>query len=121
KSPLVMVSALREEDRPSVAQYLETLGAPAYLEAVSGLREDPRLRKLRIHAPEGVLERASRAGYPVDGVLRIGGVPTPRLWRDLENMNGKIPVCSVSREPFAGLSWAPLVAIDPGRLFAAAV
>jgi 2-succinyl-5-enolpyruvyl-6-hydroxy-3-cyclohexene-1-carboxylate synthase len=39
-----------------------------------------------------------------DGVLRLGGVPTCRLWRDLESKLSKLPVLSLSDQPFAGLT-----------------
>ena len=98
--PLVLVAALRAEDRGVVAQFLERLGAPITSEAPSGLREHRGLQSLRVHAPESALERASSAGYPIDGILRIGGVPTARLWRDLEDLGGKIPVCRSAENLF---------------------
>jgi len=113
RRPLVLVGALHREDRDEVRRFLTAYGAPTYLEAHSGLREDRALTRFRVHGSDGVLERARKNGYEIDGVLRIGGVPTLRLWRDLESLNGKIPVCSVSREPFSGLSWAKVTAAAP--------
>lgn len=115
--PLVLVGTLREEDIPPVTRFLGKLGAPVYAEAPSGIREAPALRDLRVHLPDDLLGRAGRQGYPVSGVLRIGGVPTLRLWRDLEILGGSVPVLSVSREPFSGLSWAPGVTGSPARIF----
>lgn len=37
-----------------------------------------------------------------DGVIRLGGVPTNKLWRFLEE--GKLPVFNLSEFPFAGIS-----------------
>lgn len=115
-NPLVLVGALREEDIEPVTAFLRRLGAPIYAEAPSLIRESAELLHLRIHLPDGLLTRAERMGYPIGGVLRIGGLPTLRLWRDLENLGGSIPVCSVSREPFAGLSWASVVTGSPARI-----
>ncbi len=116
RRPLVLVGALHRSDRSEVRRFLAAYGAPAYFEAHSGLREDPSLASVRVHACDGILDRARKNGYEIDGVLRIGGVPTLRLWRDLEILNGKIPVCSVSREPFSGLSWASITAASPSRV-----
>ena len=88
--PLVVVGALRAADREAVAQFLLKLQAPAYLEAQSGLRCDGRLAAYRVYDPQYKLH---------DGFLRIGGVPTHRLWRDLEGKR----VYSISEHPFSGL------------------
>ena len=98
--PLVLVGTLAEEERDAVARFLERNRLPAYIEAVSGLREAPQLQ--RFTSPQQLLERD---GYPVDAILRLGGVPTLRLWRDLEMAS--MPLLSASRFPFRGISWAP--------------
>jgi 2-succinyl-5-enolpyruvyl-6-hydroxy-3-cyclohexene-1-carboxylate synthase len=116
RRPLVLVGALHRQDRDEVRRFLLAYGAPTYFEAHSGLREDKTLSRLRVHGVDGILERARKNGYEIDGVLRIGGVPTLRLWRDLEILNGKIPVCSISREPFSGLSWAKVTIASPSRV-----
>jgi 2-succinyl-5-enolpyruvyl-6-hydroxy-3-cyclohexene-1-carboxylate synthase len=96
KRPLVVVSTLDRADRPVVAEFLLKLNAPVYLEAISGLREERRLQSLRLTKPQ--LDE-------FDGVLRIGGVPTLRLWRDLEAEEGKLEVLSLTPLSFSGLSW----------------
>jgi 2-succinyl-5-enolpyruvyl-6-hydroxy-3-cyclohexene-1-carboxylate synthase len=85
---LVMVGCLPEPWRAGVADFLERLGAVVYLEAGSGLRE--RLAGL---------PRAGRG----DRVLRIGGVPSCRFWRDLES-NADIPVFSIAPNGLPGLA-----------------
>jgi len=116
--PLVVVSTLKQESREPICAFLQKLNAPAYLEGVSGLREDARLEHLRIMSPEQVFQSAVQAGYPIDGVLRIGGVPTNRLWRDLEEQNGqKMRVCSISDWPFSGLSWGNICHGDLAAFF----
>lgn len=103
--PLVIVSTLPFHAKEQVVNLLLKLNAPVYLEGISGLREDPRLQPLRIRNTESILECAQNADYPIDGILRIGGVPTNRIWRDVENLNGRIKVCSLSELPLSGLSW----------------
>lgn len=102
--PLVVVSAIPYEARDAIVRFLREYNAPVYLEGVSTLREDPRLSHLRIARTDNIWKAAENASYPIDGILRIGGVPTFRLWRDLEN-RPEIHVCSISDLPFSGLSW----------------
>ncbi len=111
--PLVIVSTLKAAHREAVAALLLALDAPVVLEGVSGLREDPRLQHLRIKRTDKILESAKLADYAIDGVLRIGGIPTPRIWRDLEYLENDIQVCAISDVPFSGLSWNRRVVCGP--------
>jgi 2-succinyl-5-enolpyruvyl-6-hydroxy-3-cyclohexene-1-carboxylate synthase len=111
KHPLVVVSAIKPEAREAVAKFIIQLNAPVYLEGVSGLREDARLQHLRIHRTEKIWPHPEQAGYPLDGILRIGGVPTFRLWRDLSDKK-QVQVCSINDVPFSGLCGAPIIHAD---------
>lgn len=124
--PFVIVGKLPSSARETVAQFLLKLNAPVYLEAISGLREDSRLEKIAIRRTEGIFKAAKQAGYPIDSILRIGGVPTFRLWRDIEELEGKIRVMSLNDVPFSGLSWGEITPIPlepffsqytPSRIF----
>lgn len=106
--PFVTVGTLRADAREHVARFLLNLCAPVYLEAVSGLREDRRLASLSISCIDKFWQYIQKANYPVDGILRIGGGPTPRYWRDLEEREGQIEVFSINEEPFSCLSWGPI-------------
>ena len=117
KYPLVVVGSLRQDTREQVAQFLLKLNAPVVLEGISGLREDDRLKPLCIRRSEKILRSAIQADYAIDGVLRIGGVPTQRLWRDLEYLQGKVQVCSITEVPFSGLSWSGELITTPIDLF----
>jgi 2-succinyl-5-enolpyruvyl-6-hydroxy-3-cyclohexene-1-carboxylate synthase len=101
--PMVIVGALLAEERECVAEFLREWGAPAYLEALSGLRERRDLDAIRVSCADRILDRADDAGYRPDGVLRLGGIPTHRLWRDLEEKASHLKVLSVSRLSFSGL------------------
>ncbi|WP_075882837.1 2-succinyl-5-enolpyruvyl-6-hydroxy-3-cyclohexene-1-carboxylic-acid synthase [Candidatus Protochlamydia sp. W-9] len=101
--PLVIVGALNQNETTPILSFLRHLKAPVYLEAQSGLRENVLLENLRIESIEDAWNCSSQHGYPIDGILRIGGIPTARLWRDLEETNN-VKVCSVSENPFAGLT-----------------
>jgi len=100
-NPLIVVGTLETCERESVSNFLLEVGCPIYLEGVSGLRENNSLKHLQIKNPNGLLQGYE---YPVDGVLRIGGVPTNRLWRDLEETD-QIQVFSISNLPFKGLTY----------------
>lgn len=117
RHPLVIVSALKEKDRKPVEKFLQKLNAPVFLEGVSGLRECASLQHLRIHRCDHLWKDSAAADYKIDGILRIGGIPTFRLWRDLEQMENQIKVCSISENPFSGLSWGSVLHACPETFF----
>jgi len=98
RSPLIVVGRLAAGERAPVERFLRDLGAPIYLEALSGLRASATLEPLSLRVAERVFARGT-----FDGVLRLGGVPTHRLWRDLEDIRADLPVLSLSSLPFSGL------------------
>jgi len=93
KSPLVLVSGLTGPEAEFVGDYFDQTGVVFFAEATSNLRHRPNAR---INLPK-------RALSDFDSVIRIGGVPTQRLWRDLEKRTD-LPVFSFSRLPFSGLA-----------------
>jgi 2-succinyl-5-enolpyruvyl-6-hydroxy-3-cyclohexene-1-carboxylate synthase len=106
--PFVVVGALNQIEREAIQTFLIQLKAPVYFEAQSGLREESSLKHLRIESIEDIWTRSRQQGYPIDGVLRIGSVPTARFWRDLEETN-QIRVYSISENPFTGISEGELI------------
>lgn len=114
--PLVIVSTLDPCTKQSVKQFLLAYNAPVFLEAISGLREDPDLQKLAVYCPDKLGQRAKECGYPIDGVLRIGGVPTLRFWRDLEMMP-TVTVLSINDVPFRGLTSGKMLTTDIAEFF----
>lgn len=110
--PLVVVSAIEKEAQESIISFLQKYQAPVYLEGVSGIREEKRLSHLSISRTDDIWKAADQSAYPIDGILRIGAVPTFRLWRDLENRSESIHVCSLSSLPFSGLSWGDIHCMD---------
>ncbi len=117
KKPLVIISTLPEESHEALIPFLIDLGAPLFLEGISGLREEPRLQHLRIRRTDKILEAAKEAGYPIDGILRIGGIPTHRIWRDLEYLKNQIALCHITESPFSGLSWHRSLICTPIKQF----
>tara|TARA_R110002096_G_scaffold4493_27_gene20986 strand:- start:6655 stop:8202 length:1548 start_codon:yes stop_codon:yes gene_type:complete len=95
---LVLLGAVRRRDRQAVREFLAELGSPILADATSCLREAPDLNALMLQSGESILSTS-----PPSTVLRIGGVPSCRFWRDLENLPG-IQVISVLSRGFTGLA-----------------
>ncbi|MEQ1840333.1 MAG: 2-succinyl-5-enolpyruvyl-6-hydroxy-3-cyclohexene-1-carboxylic-acid synthase [Verrucomicrobiales bacterium] len=95
--PLAIIGELQESERAEVQDFLQRTGIPAWFEATSGLREDAALEHLRI------AQESEISPLKPGGIIRIGGVPSLRFWRDLETPSG-LPVTNFSRNPFPGLA-----------------
>jgi 2-succinyl-5-enolpyruvyl-6-hydroxy-3-cyclohexene-1-carboxylate synthase len=113
-----------EAEQEAVAQFLLALGAPAYLEGTSGLRERPELQPLALRSGDKVLAWALKQNKAseqkvVTHVLRIGGVPTVRIWRDLDEAKSEIEVFSLSPLMFAGLSRGQFICAEIAPVLAA--
>ncbi len=101
RRPLVLVSSLRPDDASALAPWLASLDSPLYLEAVSQLRGHPALARTSLHGGERIL-LTPECRAACDGIVRLGGVPTPRFWRELEDSSR--PVLHVSRVNLPGLA-----------------
>ena len=84
RHPLMLVSSLAPPDAHALAPWLASLDCPLYLEAVSQLRGHRNLQEFSLHAGERIL-LTPECRAACDGVIRIGGVPTPRFWRECED------------------------------------
>lgn len=118
--PLVIIGELAQNETKSVSTALKKWGYPIITEALSQLDHDPTLDDLRIHPHLNFWSEAHTNGYLIDGIIRIGGIPTLRFWRDLESHPeiSQVPVYSICSLPFSGLPRAQLKqlslnAIDP--------
>lgn len=98
----VLASGLSSAEAEAAAPILANLGLPVLAEATSNLwgrwQGRPKLDHLLVLATEANLQ-ALEAGQ----ILRLGGVPTARWWRDLDQ-RPEIHVTNISRLPFSGLS-----------------
>lgn len=101
QSPLVIVGALKDDERNNVYEIISKYSGPIYFESLSGLRGHSY--ELKILSGENFLKKAFNRKY-FDGVIRIGGVPTTRIWRDLEASLTQIPVLSICNSKWTGLS-----------------
>lgn len=117
-APLVLLAALTPDEAAIVKPHLLRLRLPIYAEAHSQLREDPELAAYIIRCGEGLFNQWPQPRSPgkaratlnsvseefFDSVIRIGGIPTTRLWRNLEGSLSDWPVLSFSSLPFSGLA-----------------
>ena len=97
KRCIVFVGSLPLSWREPVLQFLDRLDVPVWAEATSGIREELPLCSLD-NDPESI--------------LRIGGVPSARLWRDLEE-KPNVEVFSVSPNGLPGLARESCVITAP--------
>lgn len=95
--PLVIVSGLTREESRRLLPVLREWQRPLLLEGTSQLRGHVDLAKWELRSGERELSQLS-----FDSVIRIGGVPTLRYWRDLEK--AEIPVINFSSLPFSGMA-----------------
>lgn len=112
-SPLVVIVGTLETqyEREAVCEFLLKLGAPVYLEGPSGLRERVELRQLALRSGDRILNWALKRGL-MTRVLRIGGIPTVRVWRDLEERTCPAEVLSLTPLPFSGLSRGEMICAE---------
>ncbi len=101
--PLVLVSTLPPKRRGQIKEFLKKLGAPTYFEGISQLRGDPDVRDFSLVGSSKTLNEILDE-KKCDAILRIGGVPTTRLWRDLEEKRKSFPVLSIGYNHFPGIS-----------------
>ncbi|MGE0527993.1 MAG: 2-succinyl-5-enolpyruvyl-6-hydroxy-3-cyclohexene-1-carboxylic-acid synthase [Bdellovibrionales bacterium] len=96
RKPLVIVGGLTSAEARLVAPVLKSWRRPLYLEGISQLRGRPELHAWELEGGEKSLQQIE-----ADGVIRIGGVPALKFWRDLENQ--ALPVLHFSSQSFSGL------------------
>jgi len=93
---VVMIGDLEPEDQEHVFHFCLDLGVPVAVEATSGLRE--ALVEMALPDPDRMLRQ-----NPPGKVLRIGGVPSGRFWRDLEDLP-ETEVYNITRTGLPGLA-----------------
>ena len=103
ENPLVIVGSLKSDQQAPTIELLKKLKAPIYAEAISGLRGRRDISDLVLRGGERSVQKIFENKF-CKSVLRIGGIPTLRFWRDLEDKYKDVPVFSVSDNDFTGLS-----------------
>jgi len=114
-NPLVLLGALdAAADQEDALAFCQRVGAPVLAESSSHLK--PRLGDLLLRGGEVAVRRGFEQ-QRFESVVRIGGIPSCRLWRDLET-RWRVPVVSVSRLPWSGLTHASHHRVPPGTRLA---
>lgn len=109
---LVMAGCL--DVAPSIVSALRRMDVPILADVTSGLHACRDLAKLLVRGGDRTVR-----DWDYRKVLRLGGVPSFRAWRDLEE-RPDIEVFSLSRRPFAGLARpSRLLVGEPGEVLAA--
>lgn len=101
--PIAILAHIQESDRKLVQDFLVQNKIIHYAEFLSGLCGVPQLAELQIQSSDGFVKRLFTDGI-AGSIIRIGGIPTLRFWRDLEGLFKSTPVYSFSELPFSGLS-----------------
>lgn len=101
--PIVILGTLPPKAQAPIAKFLKKIQCPIYAEGISGLRGHPELRHLEIQSGENYINHLLDEKI-CDSIFRIGGVPTLRVWRDLEDKRKTLPVLSVGYNHYSGLS-----------------
>lgn len=106
ETPLVLVGPLSKKDSDRVASFLLQNQLLFFAEPLSQLRNRKDLQALFLRNLDDVGMSWLRKKY-FSSVLRIGGVPTGRFWRDLdaaEEVISPIPVYVCGRNAWPGLT-----------------
>lgn len=107
---MAIVGKLSFDEREPVRDFLLKTQMPCWLEGSSGLRGDEALRGLELCSGDRVLQRKILDGE-IQQVLRFGGVPTTRVWRDLDDPGVSCVTTSISMSRFTGLGRGSHIAV----------
>ncbi|MEZ4815784.1 MAG: 2-succinyl-5-enolpyruvyl-6-hydroxy-3-cyclohexene-1-carboxylic-acid synthase [Bdellovibrionota bacterium] len=94
-SLLVVVGSVAPEEALELSRFLKQLGAPILADTTANLSEV--VSSLVLHCGDKVLK-----DWKPEKVLRFGGVPSFRFWRDLEE--NSIELMNLTTLPFSGLA-----------------
>lgn len=115
---IAIVGSLRRDDRDAVADFLNGNGIPCLLESTSGLRGDVKLRDLELRGGDRDLQAWCQSGE-LSSVIRLGGVPTTRAWRNLDDPMVATQTLSISPLRFSGMSRGQFISLPAPGEFAA--
>ena len=111
-SPLIILGEIPQQYNNLVVDFILKIKAPVYAETLSQLKHVSEIKNYILESSESLIKQIIKLKL-CDSVIRIGGVPTLRFWRDLEYEFKNIPVTNYSDLPFSGLSReSVLIGID---------
>lgn len=100
---LVIVAQIFTNEKNEIVKLLKMLNYPVYIESISNIRELDELNHLRLKCGNKIWSYCKELGIEFDSVIKIGGTPTHRLWRDLDESKKQIKVLSIGELPFPGM------------------
>ncbi|KAB8033690.1 2-succinyl-5-enolpyruvyl-6-hydroxy-3-cyclohexene-1-carboxylic-acid synthase [Fluviispira multicolorata] len=106
KNFLVILSQFDRKFKEIIIDFLCKLNVPIYIESISNLRNEKKLSHLQISCADKIWKNINKADYQIECVIKIGGTPTHRIWRDIEEIYTDIEVISLSDNIFSGHSRA---------------
>lgn len=102
KKPLILIGELKTQEKSFTENLLKDWDGLLYTEPLSSLG----FLKNRLSSGEKILQAAFKK-QAIDGILRVGGIPRVRFWRDLEKI--RLPVFHLTSPPYyTGLSYHSL-------------
>jgi 2-succinyl-5-enolpyruvyl-6-hydroxy-3-cyclohexene-1-carboxylate synthase len=101
--PMIILGEIEESQHEKVIEFLLAIRAPIYAESLSGLRYRASLEPFALQSSDKFVKEMFRQEF-CDSIIRIGGVPTLRFWRDLEKEFSDVPVLNYTNLSFSGLS-----------------
>ncbi len=90
-------------DKNKIINLIKNKKCSVYAEFLSGLLNHPELKDFQVNHLESELKNLFLQKQ-FDAVVRIGSVPTVRLWRDLEKELSHIPVINIDNRQFSSLA-----------------
>jgi 2-succinyl-5-enolpyruvyl-6-hydroxy-3-cyclohexene-1-carboxylate synthase len=97
--PAVIVGGLKKDETIKVVNFLKAKKIPVYAEVNSQIFGQPEISFISERTLEILVSQQK-----VKSLIRIGSIPTLRLWRDLESKYNLLPVYSCSEIEYTGLS-----------------
>ncbi len=112
KNPVFVLGSLHPDESLEIESFLKNMGALVFAEGLSNLRESELLKNQILVSGDKILSPGN-----FDSLVRIGGVPTTRFWRDLESNSRLMPAISISNLPFSGLSNGKIIQTNLRQFF----
>ena len=102
-NPLIILGEFDIRHRDKIKEFILRTRAPVFAESLSHLRNEKAISDFVLHSSDQIVQKIFKSGL-CSSVIRIGGVPTLRFWRDLEADCRELPVLNFSESGFSGLS-----------------
>lgn len=101
--PLIILGEIDPAHQSRVVEFILHTRAPVFAESLSHLQNKTEIQPFLLRSSEHIIKSLFQ-NQLCDSVIRIGGVPTLRFWRDLEQHFQLVPVLNYSDVPFSGLA-----------------